>query len=321
MMKIAIIGLGAMGKTHYAMLKEHTSCSADIICDLDQSCLEQIDAKIKTTNPSEAIRLADAIIIATPTHTHAELALQVIEAGKPIFCQKPLARTLTEAKAILSAAKKKNIPFQVGYIMRFSDSWIEIRKMLNQIGQPIFWREIWHINGQSYPAWLSTEEGGGPLFEDSHRLEFLCSALGKPISVYGYMNSFTTKFNDTFFASIKFEKGMAIWSDSWARTSLGESNREPRVTFDAIGQNGHIIHPVEINSTVIYDETGHKLSSINWDFLGISGYDEEMKAFLRYIEGGNNEGCTIEEAVQVIALIEAIIESSQKGQVVPVETI
>lgn len=320
-MKIAIIGLGAMGKTHYAMLKQHTSNPAEIICDLDTDKLEEIDAKVKTKDPSEAIKLADAVIIASPTHTHTELALEALTTHKPVFCEKPLARSLVGAKEILTAVRREKVPFQVGYIMRFSEVWKQIKTMMSHIGTPIFWREIWHINGQLYPNWLQTSEGGGPIFEDSHRFEFLCSALGKPLAAYGYITSFTPKFQDTFLVELQFERGRAVWSDSWARTSPGSSNREPRIVFDAIGPTGHIVHPVHGNWTNLYDVTGKELDSIQWDHLGISGYHKEMQAFLRYVGGGKNEGCTVEEATQVIALIEAIIESSQKGQVVAIEAI
>lgn len=320
-MKIAIIGLGAMGRSHYAMLKEHTSNPAETVCDINPSQLVELHTRFQTNDPSAAIRLADAVIIATPTHTHAPIALEAIEHGKAIFCQKPLARTLEEAKTILSAVRRKKVPFQVGYIMRFSEVWRDIRQMLAEIGRPIFWREIWHINGQAYPEWLTREEGGGPIFEESHRFDFLSWCLGRSKKAYGYISTFTPKFNDTFTAMIDFEGGKAFWSDSWARTSMGESNREPRVIFDAIGLNGHIVHPVGANRTIRYNPEGEELESISWNSLGISGYDEEMKAFLRYIEGGENEGCTIEEAVQTIALIEAISKSSKEGQVVAVEAI
>jgi len=320
-MKIAIIGLGAVGGTHYAMLREHTSNPAEILCDVDRSKLEKLDAPTKTDNPKEAIRLCDAVIVATPTHTHAELALEALAAHKPVFCEKPLARSLAEVKQIISAVRREKVPFRVGYIMRFSEVWNKVKEMLNSIGAPVFWREIWHINGQAYPGWLGGSEGGGPIFEDSHRFEFLCWTLGRPLAAYGYITSFTPQFQDTFVAHIQFERGRAVWSDSWARTSPGDSNRTPRVMFDAIGPGGHIVHPVRENSTILYDPSGKELDSVQWDHLGISGYAEEMQAFLSYLGGGDSQGCTVEEAGQVIALIEAITQASQKGAVVAVEAI
>lgn len=317
-MKIAVIGLGAVGKTHWGMLSEHTTNPAEIACDIDAAQLESLDAKVKTTDSSEAIKLADVVIVATPTHTHAAIAIEAIEAGKAIFCEKPLARNLREAKEIVSAVERHNVPFQVGYIMRFSGVWCKIRQMIEKLGYPAFWREIWHVNGQAYPGWLLTEHGGGPIFEDSHRFEFLCSVFGTSLSAYGYVDSYTKKYQDTFAAMMRFENGVAIWSDSWARNTSGGSNREPRIAFDVIGPQGHIVHPVRENSTVFYNPDGVEQDSIDWDFLGISGYAVQMQAFLRYLDSERNEGCTVKQAAQVIALIEAILESARTRQVVQV---
>jgi len=318
-MDIAVIGMGAMGRTHYAMLKEHVGINAKILCDTNQAQLEGLEAEIKTTNVSEAIDQADVVMVATPTHLHAGIVLEALTKGKTVFCQKPLARTLDEAKQILEAVRSNGKPFQVGYIMRYSSVWNKVKEMMEKIGSPIFWREIWHINGQSYPPWLSGSEGGGVLFEDSHRLEFLCHALGKPIAVMGFVDSFTPKYHDTMGVMIKFQNGTAMWSDSWARTAPGQSNRKPRIVFDAIGHEGHIVHPVRENETILYDLNGNEQETITWDHLGISGYEVEMKSFMNHVNGAPLEGCSIEEAVQVIALIDAIEKASIQGGIIPVE--
>lgn len=326
-MKISIIGMGAMGGTHNAMLNEHTDHKVAIICDANESKLkkpngEEYLAEIKTTNITEAIDGADLVIVATPTNTHAAIALEAIRKDKIVFCQKPLARTLDEAKEIMNEVRAHGKQFQVGYIMRYSGVWNKVKEMMTKIGPNPLWREIWHINGQAYPGWLFAEDGGGCVFEDSHRLEFLCHALGKPLKVYAFVESYTSKYQDTMVAVITFERGKAMFSDSWAREGPGTSNRKPRVMFDVIGPEGHIVHPVDGNATVLYDKNGNEQERIAWDHLGISGYVEEMKGFMSHVtEGAPMNGCTLEEGVQVIALIDAIQRSAAEGKEVNVENI
>ncbi len=67
----------------------------------------------------------DAVVIATPDHWHAAMAVRAAEAGKDIYCEKPLALTVKEGRAMVNAARKYNRVFQTGSMQR---SWLEFRQ-------------------------------------------------------------------------------------------------------------------------------------------------------------------------------------------------
>jgi len=120
MMKIAIIGLGAMGKNHYRILKELEESATIVgLCDTvalegyEEPCFTELTSMLENTKP-------DAIIIATPTFLHKEVALECIERGIHIFIEKPAAASAEDARIILEAAQAKEVRSCVGHVERFN---------------------------------------------------------------------------------------------------------------------------------------------------------------------------------------------------------
>ena len=120
MMKIGIIGLGSMGKNHYRILKTLDEsativglCDAVELTGYSEPCYTDVNTMLDNTKP-------DAVIIATPTFLHKEIALECIDRGIHIFIEKPAAATVEDAKAIDEAAKARGIKSCVGHVERFN---------------------------------------------------------------------------------------------------------------------------------------------------------------------------------------------------------
>ena len=120
MMKIAIIGLGSMGKNHYRILKELGESATIVgLCDTvtlegyKEPCFTELTSILENTKP-------DAVIIATPTFLHKEVALECIERGIHIFIEKPAAASAEDARIILEAAQAKEVKSCVGHVERFN---------------------------------------------------------------------------------------------------------------------------------------------------------------------------------------------------------
>src|SRR5260370_8713841 len=81
----------------------------------------------------------DAVVIATPTSTHHDLVIAAANAGKAIFCEKPLALTLAENHEVLAAVARAQVPLQVGFMRRFDAAYQRAKKMIaaGQIGGPV----------------------------------------------------------------------------------------------------------------------------------------------------------------------------------------
>ena len=119
MHKIAIVGLGAMGKNHYNILKNMQNAEIVGLCDVlkngdfTEPFYTELGVMLDETKP-------DAVIIVTPTFLHKEVALECAARGIDIFIEKPAASSVEDAKVMLSAVKEKNIKSCVGHVERFN---------------------------------------------------------------------------------------------------------------------------------------------------------------------------------------------------------
>ncbi|GKV65863.1 MULTISPECIES: Gfo/Idh/MocA family oxidoreductase [unclassified Sporosarcina] len=103
----------------------------------------------------------NAVIIATPTHTHAELILKAAKHKKHVFVDKPLTSTVEEADTVISSVKENKIICQVGFMRRFAPAYVEAKKRINRgdIGKPILYRGVSRDPGSPPESYIKTSGG------------------------------------------------------------------------------------------------------------------------------------------------------------------
>src|SRR5690349_12872068 len=109
MVRLAICGIGKIGRVHLANLQSLRGCEVAGVFDTDAAELGRISASAGVRAFVSADELlsdpaVDAVVIATPTSSHRELTLGALRAGKHVFVEKPLAGTIADAEAIVDAA-------------------------------------------------------------------------------------------------------------------------------------------------------------------------------------------------------------------------
>ena len=149
--RVGVIGLGRMGQVyayHAALHLQHASLVA--VADPNEQLARQFAEQVSgvTTYPDHQALLEhpdlDAVIIATPTSIHAEVVLAAAQAGKHIFCEKPMALSLADTDAMIAAVDKAGVFFQVGFMRRFDDGYVAAKQKIDEgvIGQPVSIRSI-----------------------------------------------------------------------------------------------------------------------------------------------------------------------------------
>lgn len=119
MSKIAIIGLGAMGKNHYRILKSLPNVEVVGLCDVvknpdfSEPFFTDLDEMLSSIKP-------DALIIVTPTFLHKDTALRAAKHNVDMFIEKPAASTIEDAKEMARVINEKNLKSCVGHIERFN---------------------------------------------------------------------------------------------------------------------------------------------------------------------------------------------------------
>jgi predicted dehydrogenase len=133
--RVGLIGLGKMGQNHLRVLSMLKGVELVFITDSDvehTSRLETTFGVSRLSNLEQALEKIDAVVICTPTVTHADYIRKVAVKVCNIFVEKPLTSTLEEAHEISSLATNKNLNIQVGFIERFNPAVQSLKKVLNK---------------------------------------------------------------------------------------------------------------------------------------------------------------------------------------------
>ena len=133
-LQVALIGAGRIGKVHGETLAFRIpQVKLLSIADQDRAAAESLAAHCGIPNvfdTSEAIFTdprIDAVLICSPTDTHADLVIRAAACGKHIFCEKPIDLGLAKIDAALAAVEQAGVKFQVGFNRRFDPSFARVR--------------------------------------------------------------------------------------------------------------------------------------------------------------------------------------------------
>jgi predicted dehydrogenase len=139
--RIGVVGLGTVAQlVHLPNLSKINNAEIAAVSEIKSSRLnavaEKFNVKNKFRDHNEMLEKSelDAVIIATPTSTHKDIALDCIKAGKDMLIEKPMARNYVEAKQIVDAAKKANVKLMVGMNLRFRPDLMLLRSLIEQRG-------------------------------------------------------------------------------------------------------------------------------------------------------------------------------------------
>jgi myo-inositol 2-dehydrogenase/D-chiro-inositol 1-dehydrogenase len=171
-LNIGIIGAGRIGKVHAETLAFRLPEARTLaIADVNREAAQALAARcgIPTVSESGAAILAnpaiEAVLICSSTDTHAELIVQAAQAGKHIFCEKPIAHSLTEIDRALAAVETAGVKLQIGFNRRFDTNFARVRQAVvsGEIGAP---RLMHIISRDPAPPPMSYIRVSGGMFLD-----------------------------------------------------------------------------------------------------------------------------------------------------------
>ena len=251
MIRIAVVGLGKMGLSHLAIVKAHPEVELAAVCDASKFVLGVLAKYTGVTTYSDFEAMLrevelDAVLIATPSRTHATMVRAALDLGLHVFCEKPFTLSVADAEELTSLARRKGLVTQVGYHNRFVGAFAEVKRLLDAgaIGS------VTHVLGEAYGpvvlkakggTWRSKkEEGGGALYDyAAHPLNLLNWYLGAPVGVGGTVLNpiFSREIDDEVHGTLFYEGGTSArisvnWSD--------ESYRKMTTRITIWGTKGRI---------------------------------------------------------------------------------
>ena len=139
-MRVGIAGAGFMGRTHAAAWAETEARIVGITAETPDQARDLADQCGARAYPTLEAMLADVEVldVCTPTHLHEEMVLQAAEAGKHVICEKPLARTMDQCRAMIAACQKAGVKLLVAHVVRFFPEYSLAKAAVErgEIGRP-----------------------------------------------------------------------------------------------------------------------------------------------------------------------------------------
>jgi len=169
---VGVIGLGRIGKRHAEHIATRVPGAAlvavaDINLAVAQAIASQFNVPVAVADYGRLLAdpMIDAVVIASATDTHAEIAQQAAAAGKHIFCEKPIDFDLRRIDATLAAVERAGVKFQIGFNRRFDPSFRRVHELVaaGQLGPPHLLRIT---SRDPAPPPLSYIRSSGGLFLD-----------------------------------------------------------------------------------------------------------------------------------------------------------
>lgn len=225
MLKIGLIGCGFMGRMHgnvYKTLENATLVGAvDIKADVVDGYAKEFGANAYTSlGQLLAHDEVDAIDICLPTYLHGKFTVQAAEAGKHVFCEKPMALTLAETDEMIRACSDAGVELMIGHCIRF---WPEYA-LLKQLTAGGSLGKLLSINLTRYGAfptwssenWLSdpSKAGGGVLDMHIHDTDFVLYLLGEPDSLQSW-GTVDERGPSQVFTTMTYGKTIAHLEGGW----------------------------------------------------------------------------------------------------------
>ncbi|MGH7155369.1 MAG: Gfo/Idh/MocA family oxidoreductase, partial [Acetobacteraceae bacterium] len=166
MISVAVLGAGRIGHIHARNVAAHRGAKLAGVMDVDRAAAERLAASCGAAAISLDTALqADAVMICTPTSTHADLIERAAAAGKPVFSEKPVDLSAERVRACLGVVERADIPLMVGFNRRFDPSFRALHDRLRggEIGAPEVLTIISRDPAPPHAGYVATSGG---LFRD-----------------------------------------------------------------------------------------------------------------------------------------------------------
>src|SRR5262245_47615269 len=310
--KIGIIGAGYIAGVHANVLARDERVQVTAVHDVVPTAAEKLAGAHNATavaSPLEVLERSDAVYVTTPNTQHVSLAIAAIEAGKHVFCEKPLATSIDDAHKVFEKASDTSKVFQVGHNRRFAPVYATLKRMLSETHVPHSAHVKMNRGELLKPEWTGDPEiTGGFLYETPiHMFDMMRFLFGEVESLHAIGSTHEYKEVDDFSILLKFAGGMhatlataadASWLFPFERVEVFCHHatlvtREMESLTTSSNLEGHFT--VETTQQLPREE--------RW------GYVQEDKAFIDSILNNSPPMVTALDGLMAVRIAEAIYES------------
>jgi predicted dehydrogenase len=202
--KIGVIGVGRMG-TYHANVLSTMNQEIDFagIYDLDESRAHFIAEKYNTytfSSMEEILSEVDGVCIAVPTRLHHEVARRALQADVHTLLEKPISRTIEEARELVNTARERSLVFQIGHVERFKGAVVELRKIVEN---------PYLVEARRLGPWIEKDWDTGVVLDIMiHDIDIVLSLIKSRVrDIDGMGQKVRSDYEDIASAVLQFENG------------------------------------------------------------------------------------------------------------------
>ena len=330
MLKVAVVGTGFIGSVHAKNIARHPGAELVAVSDPNIEAAKKIAATTGAKVVADITEILNnesiqAVLIATPTDTHVDYLKRAANAGKAIYCEKPIGLDYAEAKQAVRTVSAAGVPVMLGFNRRFDASHAAVKQAVDRgdVGKV----EIVQLTsrGPKPPPISYVKVSGGQLRDQTIHFFDLLRWLtnDEPVEVYAIGAALVDPAIgeagdvDTSIVSIRMDSGAFCQIDSSRRAAYGYDER-----VEVFGSEGL----VESQRQSFRGVSLYKGQQIFKDGLHPGwferieqSYYEAIDAFFRSIEKGTPPSPSLEDGLKAQLIADKATESMKSGQPVRIQ--
>jgi predicted dehydrogenase len=331
-MKVGIVGAGFMGTTHAEAWSQTDAVIAGLLADPIEEAKPLADQYAAKVYPDLTTMLGDVDIvdICTPTHLHYQMVLQAAEAGKDIICEKPLGRTVTQARQMVSTCRQAGVQLLVAHVVRFFPEYASTKAAVDQgqIGRV----GVVRLSRGSYRPkkpvgnWFLDESKSGGILMDLmiHDFDYARWIAGEVESVFA--KKVTTANPEApveyALAVIKHKNGaLSHIAGAWAyppptfKTRIEIAGDAGLIEFDS-----EDTAPIQNRLLKLDDENAPDVA-VPSSPVSESPYTTQIMEFYAVLQNKVKPRVTAEDGLAAVEIAIAAIQSAESGKAVNLESL
>ncbi len=349
--KVAVIGTGSISNEHIGAYLKNPDVELYAFCDINpvqlQKMAEKYGVKRTFTDVHEMLKLKeiDAVSVCTWNSAHAPCAIAALNAGKHVLCEKPMATSAEEARAMKEAAEKNGKLLMIGFVRRYGNDCRVLKDFIaSDYFGDFYYAKATYLRRNGNPGgWFGdkSRSAGGPLIDlGVHVIDLTRYLMGnpKPVSVYGatfqkllnrpniksqkdYTSVSSSEkdicdVEDLASAMIRYDNGAVLSIE--ASFSLNIKKDEGKI--ELFGTKGGAKLDPELE---MYTEINDYLADVSLDYPTALSFDglfaNEINHYISCIKDGVSCKSPAEDGIAIMEILDAVYESARTGHEVILE--
>jgi predicted dehydrogenase len=329
---LLVIGAGSVGNRH---LRNFSSLGCllsamDPRADRLDEAAGEVRMQRKFTDLKEALAVSDlfsGVIVCSPTKFHVDQCIASLDAGLPVFLEKPVSMKASSAEKLARAVESSGVPLLLGYTYRWWPVIQELKNRLNQnvLGQILHVQCImsahladWHPWERYQDFFMSSKDlGGGALLDESHFLDLMLWFFGMPNEVFArieHLSQLEIETDDNVDSWLVYENGPRIMMH------LDLYGRPHQRDIIIRGDQGTLHWSVDPNRIRFSRSAGLEWEDSTYTCERNDMFLNAAKEFMQILDTGKAPSCTIHDGLAVMRIIEAMQQSSKTGRTIKLDS-